>query len=205
MKPLRRALTVLLMTSLIFWPIACRRPHPTPSNQPAELAQKLYADVIAHPTSDIPSGDDWNIFAPFLSKSLLRDIDIYKACIADEERHYAALNGPPVKLASLAESGIFSGSDEAGAPGTAQVESSQAQKDGTVRVTVKLGLPQDHTEWRVIDLFVNEDGRFVLEDVVFPGEFYTKGIKDDRPLGPDRYLSQELTGFCKGGTHWVGP
>ena len=105
----RCASAVLFMTSLIFWLTACRRSHSTPSNQPAELAQKLYADVIAHPTSDIPSGDDWSIFAPFLSKSLLRDIDIYKACMADEDRHYAALKGPPVKLASLGESGIFSG------------------------------------------------------------------------------------------------
>jgi len=60
-------------------------------------------------------------------------------------------------------------------------------------------------EWRVVDVFKQEDGRFVLEDVVFPGEFFIKGIKDDRPPGPDEYLSQELTGFCKGGTHWVGP
>ena len=201
----RCASAVLFMTSLIFWLTACRRSHSTPSNQPAELAQKLYADVIAHPTSDIPSGDDWSIFAPFLSKSLLRDIDIYKACMADEDRHYAALKGPPEKLASLGESGIFSGANEEGAPGTAQVENSQPQNDGTVRVTVKLGLPQYQMEWRVVDVFKQEDGRFVLEDVVFPGEFFIKGIKDDRPPGPDEYLSQELTGFCKGGTHWVGP
>jgi hypothetical protein len=169
------------------------------------LAQKLYANVIAHPTSDIPSGNDWKIFAPFLSKSLLRDIDIYKACIADEARYYAS--GPPVKLASLAEFGIFTGGDEKEAPGTAQVENSQPQNDGTVRVTVKLGLPQYQMEWRVVDVFKQEDGRFVLADVVFPGEVFFKGIKDDRPPGPDEYLSQLLTGFCKGGgTHWVdGP
>jgi hypothetical protein len=201
MKLLRCTVPLLFVTSLIFWPTACRHPHSPLSDQPADLAQKLYADVIAHPTSGIPSGDDWNIFAPFLSQSLLRKIDIYNACIADEERHYAALKGPPVKLASLAESGIFSGSDEKEAPGTAQVENSQPQNDGTVRVTVKLGLPQYQMEWRVVDVFKQEDGRFVLEDVVFPGEFFIKGIKDDRPPGPDEYLSQELTGFC--GTHWV--
>jgi hypothetical protein len=204
MKWSRYISLVLLATTLIVWPTACRHPSSPLSSQPADLAQKLYADVMAHPTSDIPSGDDWKLFAPFLGKSLLRDIDIYNACIADEARHYAS--GPPVKLASLAEFGIFSGSDEEEAPGVAQVESSQPQKDGSVRVTVKLGLPQDQMEWRVVDVFVKEDGHFVLDDVVFPGEFFIKGVKDDRPPGPDEYLSHLLTGFCKGGTHWVdGP
>jgi len=203
MKWPRYVSLVPLATTLIVWPTACNRHKSPEPNQPADLAQKLYADVIAHPTSDIPSGDDWKIFAPFLSRSLLHEIDIYNACIADEARYYAS--GPPVKLASLAESGIFSGADEKEAPGTAQVENSQPQSDGTVRVTVKLGLPQDQMEWRVVDVFKQEDGRFVLEDVVFPGEFFIKGLKDDRPPGPDGYLSQELTGFCKGGTHWVSP
>jgi hypothetical protein len=183
---------------------ACRHSSSPPSEQPSELAQELYADVIAHPTSGIPSGDDWKLFAPFLGKSLLHKIDIYNACVADEARHFAT--GPPVKLISLAEFGIFSGSDEKEAPGSAKVESTQPQNDGSVRVTVKLVLPQYQMEWRVIDVFVKEDGHYVLKDVVFPEEFFIKGVKDDRPPGPDEYLSQLLTKICKGGTHWVdGP
>ena len=172
--------------------------------QPAELAQSLYANVVAHPTSGIPSGEDWKIFAPYLGLSLLHKIDTYEACIADEERQYAAYKGPPLKLASLDEFGIFSGGDEEKAPRTVQVQKNEPQKDGTVRVTVKLGLPHDEWEWLVVDVFTRENGRFVLKDIVFPELNFHKGVKDDRPRGADGYLSKNLTELCHGTTHWTG-
>lgn len=174
-------------------------------NDPTALAQSLYANVAAHPTSGIPSGEDWKIFAPYLSQSLLHKIDVYDACIADEAHQYAAYKGPPVKLVSLDESGIFSGGDEQEAPRTVQVEKTEPQTDGTIRVAVKLGLPQYQMEWPVVDIFAQENGRLVLEDIIFPDEFTHKGIKDPRPRGPDGYLSRYLamTPECNG-PHWTG-
>jgi hypothetical protein len=171
---------------------------------PADLAQSLYANVMAHPTSGIPSGEDWKIFAPYLGLSLLHKIDNYNACIADEERQYAAYKGPALKLSTLDEFGIFSGGDEEEAPRTLEIEKIDPQKDGTVRVNVKLGIPQDQWEWLVVDVFTQENSRFVLKDIVFPDLYFHKGKKDDRPRGPDGYLSKNLTEFCNGGTHWTG-
>jgi len=186
----------------------CKGPQwigPFLPKDPAALAQSLYAEVVAHPTSGIPSGEDWKIFAPYLSQPLLRRIDVYDACIADEVRKYAAYKGPPMKLASLDETGIFSGGDEEEAPRTIQVEKVKVQIDGTVHVTVKLGLPQYQMEWPVIDIFTQESGRLVLKDIIFPDEFTHKGVKDPRPSEPDAYLSNTLamTPECHG-TRWTG-
>ena len=174
-------------------------------NDPAALAQSLYSNVAAHPTSGIPQGEDWKIFAPYLSQSLLQKIDVYDACIADEVSHYASRGGPPAKLVSLDESGIFSGGDEEEAPRTAQVQKTEPQKDGTIHVTVNLGLPQYEVEWPVVDIFTQESDRLVLKDVIFPDEFTHNGVRDPRPSRQDGYLSRELamTPECNR-THWTG-
>jgi hypothetical protein len=161
--------------------------------------------VAAHPTSGIPSGEEWKVFVPYLGQSLLKQIDVYDACIADEVRKYAAYKGTPLKLASLDEFGIFSGGDEEEAPRTVQVEKVSSNTDGTTHVTVKLGLPQYQLEWPVIDIFAQENGRLVLRDIIFPDEFTHKGVKDPRPRRPDAYLSRLLAmkPECRGG-HWTG-
>ncbi len=172
---------------------------------PGALAQDLYANVESHPTSGIPTGEDWKIFAPYLGQSLLRRIDVYDACIADEIRIYNARKGPPEKLASLDEFGIFSGGDEEEAPRTAHIEAAKAQPDGTTHVTVMLGLPQYQMEWPVVDIFANENGRLVLKDIIFPDVVIHKGIKQPDRNGPDAYLSKALAMApeCKG-PHWTG-
>lgn len=202
MKLPRRTSLALLSTTLLVSTTTCRHPSTLQPKQPAELAQSLYADVMAHPIAEVPSGEDGKIFLRYLGQSLLHKINTYNACMADEGRQYAAYKGPPEKLDTLEDFGIFSGSVEESALGTAQVEKTEMKTDGTVRVTVKLGLPEYQMEWRVIDVFVKEDNRFVLEDVIFPGEIITKGLRDDSR--PDEYLSQLLTRFCNGGTHWTG-
>ncbi len=172
--------------------------------EPTALAQSLYANVVAHPTSGIPFGEEWKLFEPYLSQSILHRMAIYNACVTDEERYYAKLKGPPMKLATLDENGIFSGGDEEEAPRTVKVEKTEPQRDGTVRVTVRLGLPQYDMEWLVIDVFRREHDRFVLQDVIFPDEIFLKGVRRDGSRGPDGYLSRVLVQICHGGTHFSG-
>jgi hypothetical protein len=110
--------------------------------QPAALVSSLYAQVAAlHPVG-VTKGADMKVFAPYLSKALLHRIDLTAACEADWFRQYPETDMKP-GLGWL-ELGLFSGDQEMTAPSAFHIERAQAEKDGSIRVYVKLtqkGLP----------------------------------------------------------------
>jgi hypothetical protein len=182
-------------------------------NQPEALIQSLYQQVVAHTPGGIPSGADWKIFAPYMSKTLLHRIDDFDACAAEWSNLPRDPRYPEKAPFGVYESGIFSGGDERTGPRTFQIESTKVEKDDSVRVVVKLSwwdapikkIPGDYREytsadkpmvWHVAPILVRENGRLVVEDVIY--------LKDENdPQDVERRLSQSLSYECNG-PHWAG-
>ena len=164
-------------------------------DQPEALVQSLYTEVVARHPIGIPRDADMKIFAPYLSKALLHRIDVAHACAADYDRQYPDPNLKP-PFAWL-EAGLFSGDDEQAEPRSFQIERTQSEADGSFRVYVRLTWgtpPEKPLIWRVAAVVVQEDGHFVLDDVVY--------LKDENRQVDGR-LSEYLSAGCDG-AHWVG-
>lgn len=164
-------------------------------NQPEALVRSLYIEVVAHHPIGIPRGADMKIFAPYLSKALLHRIDTAVACAADYDRQYPDPNLKP-PFAWL-EAGLFSGDDEQAEPRNFQIERTQSEDDGSFRVYVRLtwgAPPEKPLIWRVAAVLTQEDGHFVLDDVIY--------LKDEN-RGVEGRLSGYLSAGCDG-PHWVG-
>jgi hypothetical protein len=186
-------------------------------NQPVTLTQSLYEQVVAHRPGGIPSGTDWKIFAPYMSKTLLHRIDLYDGCFDDWIRQHPdpknSRQPDPNLKPPVLEMGLFSGGDERTGPRTFQIERTQAEKDGSVRVYVRLtwwDAPvhkkaddwHEYTSadrpdvWHVAPILVREHGRYVVDDVIF--------LKDEaRREDVDYRLSEVLSQGCDG-PRWVG-
>jgi hypothetical protein len=94
-----------------------------------------------------------------------------------------------------AESGLFSGADERTEPDAFVVERTESEKDGSIRVYVKLTLSSPPPEtWEVADVLVKEDGHFVVNDVTY--------LRDKSNPSNVR-LSELLSDGCDGPL-WVG-
>jgi hypothetical protein len=176
-------------------------------NQPTAMIQSLYTRVIARHPGGIPSGADWKIFAPYMSKMLLHRIADFNACVAEWDR----IQDPkhPVKGPfGIFESGIFSGGDEKTAPRSFRIVRTQLQADGSIRVDVRLEWWEDpvgkrdkwHTYadkpyiWHVAAIVLHQDGRYVVDDVIYLKE---------RDGDSDYRLTQGLSSDCNG-PHYVG-
>ena len=178
-------------------------------NEPAALIQSLYRQVVARAPSGIPTGADWKIFAPYMSKTLLHKIDEFNSCVADWGRHQNP-NLPEKAPFGIFESGMFSGGAERGEPRAFHIQTMRPQKDGSTRVYVELkwwatpvNPPDKYSTtidkpdiWRVAPIVVREDNRVVVDEVIF-----LKDPKNDRDV--DYRLSQDLSDGCKG-PHYVG-
>jgi hypothetical protein len=182
----------------------------TPVKSPTALIQSLYTRVIARHPSGIPSGIDWKIFAPYMSKQLLHRVSDFNACSAEWGRIPQDPRYAPVKAPfGIYESGIFSGDDERTEPKSFKIEGSQSQKDGSVRVDVSLAWWEKQVGardkwqtyadkpwiWHVAAIVVQQDGHSVVDDVIYVTE---------RQNDSDYRLSQALARGCNG-PHYVGP
>lgn len=135
------------------------------------------------------------VFAPYLSKTLLRRIALARACGNDWYRQHPS---PDIKPPfAWLEAGLFSGANERTGPRTFRIERTVSAKEGSFRVYVRLtgGIaPEEPWTWRVADIVIREGGRFVIDDVSY--------LKDgDQDI--EYRLSGVLAKGCKG-THWVG-
>lgn len=164
-------------------------------DQPEALVRSLYTEVVARHPIGIPRDADMKVFAPYLSKALLHRIDVAHACAADYDRQYPDPNLKP-PFAWL-EAGLFSGDDEQAEPRAFQIERTQSEGDGSFRVYVRLtwgGPPEKPLIWRVAVVVVQEDGHFVVDDVIY--------LKDEN-REVDGRLSEYLSAGCDS-AHWVG-
>jgi hypothetical protein len=162
-------------------------------NEPKTLVRSLYNEVVArHPLGN-PVGEDMKVFAPYLSKALLRRIDDNFACQRDWDRQNPDPNSKPPFL----EFGLFSGDDERAEPTAFEIEGVQGEKDASTRVDVKLtrhDADENPWGWNVAAVLVQENGHLVVDDVIW--------LKES-PQEVDVRLSEYLTEGCDG-PHWVG-
>jgi hypothetical protein len=171
--------------------------HPTKPlslpNEPEPLVRSLYTEVVARHPLGSPGGADVKVFAPYLGKVLLHRIEINVACQNDWDRQNPDPNSKPPFL----EIGLFSGDDLRAEPQAFNIERVQAEKDGTIRVYVKLTHDEPGESpwfWHVAAILRRENGHFVVNDVIY--------LKDG-PQDVDARLSEYLSQGCDG-PHWVG-
>jgi len=171
-----------------------RNPSPLP-NRPKALIASLYAQVVARHPIGIPQGEDWNVFRPYLSKTLLHKIDQGRACGADWHRQNPDLSLKP-DIGWL-ELGFFSGGEEEATPSTFVIERALSEKDGSIRVYVKLTYEEPETKpliWHVAAIVLTENGHYVVNDVI-----YLNGPSES----DGGRLSARLSADCDG-PRWVG-
>ena len=161
--------------------------------EPKALVRSLYQEVIARHPIGIPWGANKEVFAPYLSNALLHRIQLAVACGKDWDRQHPDPNLKP-ELAWL-EIGLFSGDVERASPRAFHIEKTQAAKDGSSRVYVRLtwGSSVNPWMWHVAPILIREEGHFVVDDVIY--------LKDDHE--DESRLSEWLSAGCDG-PRWVG-
>jgi hypothetical protein len=162
--------------------------------------------VARHPYGILSDPTEKEIFGPYLSKSLLHQIELADTCSKDWFRQ----NGNRMVKAPFgwSESGPFSGADERGDPRAFKIEKTESEKDGSYRVDVSLKwwemsdkdadiyhtTPSRPDIWKVSAVVIRENGRLGIDDVIY--------LKDEG-LGAEYRLSKILGMGCNG-SHWVG-
>ncbi len=194
MKHLRYVCLLLLIMVLVWGQSASQGKPSVLPNQPDALVSSLYEQVVARHPLGIPYGADLKIFAPYLSKALLRRFDLNNACFADWRRRNPDPSlKPPV---GLIENGLFSGGNEEAQPQTFHIERAESGKDGSARVYVKLTWadpPNNPLTWNVAAVVVREDDRPVVDDILY--------LKDGNG-DVESSLSKDLSTGCDG-ARWV--
>lgn len=164
-----------------------------PANRPEATVRSLYREVQIRAPSGLLRGADMRIFVPYISKSLSGKIALAEAC----ERDWGSQNRGQVVKAPFAwsEFGLFSGANERTSPGKFHVESIRKAENGSFQVVVGLTYrPGDGSgSWRVIDHVIQEDGHFVVDDVLFPKEKTEESST----------LTGRLSEGCEG-SRWIG-
>ena len=200
MSQLRYVVLLLLFPAFALGQTPQQGRADSPPKQPTALVRSLYHQVVAHHPTGLPRGANMSVFAPYLSKRLLHRIDLARACARDwarrDQKRILMHNQAPEKAPfGWAESGIFSGFDERTEPDAFVVERTESEKDGSIRVYVKLTLSSPPPEtWEVAAVLVREDGHFAVDDVI-----YLKDKSDSH----DVWLSKLLSDGCDG-ARWVG-
>jgi hypothetical protein len=164
-------------------------------NQPEAFVRSLYTQVVARRPVGIPGGEDWKVFAPYLSKALLRRIVLALDCGADWDRQFPDPNLKPGF--GWLELGLFSGGDDELELRTFQVESTRSEKDGSFRVYVRLTWeysPERPWTSSVAATVVRENDHVVIDEVTY--------LKD-KPEDTEWRLSDRLSSGCDG-PRWVG-
>ena len=195
MTLLRCIIPLLFATTTALGQFAQHSKPPSVPEEPGAVVRSLYKEVVARHPIGIPRDEDMKTFAPYLSKSLLHRIDLARACERDYYRqHQSAKEKPQIEWL---EFGLFTGGNEKVSPRAFDVERTQSEKDGSFHVYVRLkwGSPSKPWMWRVVAVVVQEDGHFVVDDVIF--------LKDENLDDVESRLSETLASGCKG-PRWVG-
>jgi hypothetical protein len=165
------------------------------TSQPTAVVQRLYRQLIARHPLGLPSGKNWEVFAPFLSTGLLRKITLARSC----QNNWVQQNQGKVVKEPFAwgETGLFSGGEELSEPSSFRIERTESNRDGSFRVYVQLTESVSNEKpwsWNVATQVKLEEKGPVIDDVV-----YLKGGE----VRTEYRLSELLTEGCDG-SHWVG-
>ena len=199
MNRLRCIILLQFTTTLALGQHAHQGKPPSVPKQPEAMVRSLYREVVARQPVGIPRGADMKTFAPYLSKASLHRIDLARAC---EDDYYRRHQNPNLKPEiEWLEFGLFTGGMENAGPHGFHVLETEPETNGSFRVIVELfiiyGMPAnpDPSVWHVAAIVVREDGKFVVNDVIFLKEYST--------LQAEFRLSEILASGCDG-PRWVG-
>jgi hypothetical protein len=194
MSRLMRFLLFQLFVTFVFGEAAGKAQSGRITSRPVAVVQRLYRQVIARHPLGIPSGENWKVFAPFLSRELIRRITLARSCQNDWLRQN---KGQMIKEPfAWGESGFFSGAEELSEPSSFKIQRTESDQGGSFRVYVKLTeSPPNEKPWSWdVAVQVKMEKRYpVIDDVV-----YLKG--DD--VRTEYRLSEILTEGCNG-SHWI--
>lgn len=163
-------------------------------NTPTTMVNALYHNVVLHHPYSLLEGPNAKIFLHYLSESLSRKIQSARDCSQDWFRQN---QGKAAKAPfAWSEFGIFSGYNERDSPGSFNIESIQAESDGSFRADVLLTyIPADGPgSWHVSVRIVQQHNRPVVDDVTY---------LRDQPGDSEKRLSEILSEGCDG-ARWVG-
>lgn len=195
MRTIRNSILLTLAMLAAFDQLAGQVKRVRASEPPMAVVRSVYTQVISRHPIGVTKGFDMTTFAPFLSQALRHRIDQTASCEADWFRQYPQADMKPGF--GWLELGLFSGDGENAGASAFQIEGTQAERDGTVRVYVTL-THAESTErpwtWRVAAIVRREDGRYVVDDVIY--------LKDKNNPSDVR-LSKVLSNGCRG-PRWVG-
>lgn len=190
-----RCVAFLFLISLLVHGQAPQEHHQVDLLSQAEIpVRKLYQQLVSRPIGGIPTPGRMKLISPYLSNSLLHRIIQTRACGNDWFRLHPQ-NDEKAPFA-WGEFGLFSGADDRSGPGTFQIERAESE-NGSIRVYVWLteGTPPAKPwTWEVAAIVIRDNGRFVINDVVF--------LRDEDDNTESR-LSEVLTSGCDG-SRWVG-
>lgn len=200
MEGLYRLHPLPLVAALLFCQLGFSVQRSNRAEESDALVQSLYRQVLARHPTGLPRGADMKVFAPYLSKRLIHRIKLANACARDwvqqDQKRMLMSNQIPEKAPfGWAESGIFSGAYERTEPDAFVIKRTEAGKNDSVRVYVRLTLSSPPAEtWDVEVVLVMGDGHLVVDDVI-----YLKDKSNDHDLR----LSKLLSEGCDG-SRWVG-
>jgi hypothetical protein len=173
------------------------------ADSPESIVRELYRQIVARRPLGIPKGEDKAAIWPHLSKRLIHRLETAQAC---EDSYFQQHTGEDSKPGfDWLEVNLFSGGNEQAIPSSAVVERTAAQKDGSLRVYVRLRYkesfetygrppnPANTFHWGVAAAVISEGGRFVVDDVLL--------FKDDSTKIASR-LADSFPG-CDG-SRWTG-
>ncbi len=196
MNLLRFLFLLLLMTPLALGQAADSSKADSPPDDPEALVRNVYKEVVARHPLGVPGGAAFQVFKPYLSRTLLDRIKVNIACQDDWGRKHSDPDSKPPFL----EFGLFSGDDLRAEPSSFQIEKAESEKGGrSIRVYVKLTHEEpsgNPWSWHVAVILLHEagTGHLVVDDVIY--------LKD-RPQDVDVRLSEYLSQGCDG-PRWVG-
>jgi hypothetical protein len=202
MSYLMRSLLLQLFVISVFGQVAGKGQTGHSTSRPAAVVQSLYRQVIARQPLGIPTGANWKVFAPYLSKELRHAIELARSCADDWSRQNQSRtmgkNQLPAKAPiAWSELGLFSGAEELSEPSSFKIQRTESNQDGSFRVYVKLteAPPNDKPwSWDIAVKVKTEAKRPVIDDII-----YLKG----NDVRTEYRLSEILTEGCNG-AHWVG-
>lgn len=193
--------TRLMITSSLL--AICTAPTGAAGPSAGAVVRQLYQEIVARRPLGIPKGENKAAIWPHLSKGLIHRLETAQACEDSYLQQHKGEDGKPGF--DWLEVNLFSGGNEQAIPSSAVVERTAAEKDGSIRVYVRLRYkesfktygrppnPANTFRWRVAAAVISEDGKFVVDEVLF--------LKDDSTK-----IESRLEDFFQGcdGPRWVG-
>jgi hypothetical protein len=173
-------------------------------SSPDTVVRELYRQVVAKHPFGIPHGEDRTVIWPLLSRGLIHKLEIAEACERDYSKQQKGREEVHKPEYGWLEAGIFSGGNELAAPTDAVVKNTVPRKDGSFLVYVQLEVkesfetygrppdPKNVGHWQIGAIVISEEGRFVIDDVLFFKENSTD---------IERHLSEWFS-RCDG-SHWI--